>query len=167
MANIIRVDGPVCNFLHGDQGRDGNDPYEKTRTEFLLRGRLVLAVEIERFGHEYIQGCFPVPVAVEIEHHHAFLGYPSLPLCSIRELFGCHRHSRLVAEGCQGLECWNDVIRTQLDYEVNVVREPQVAMRVHGKPPSQKITHACVFQSGDQGLEAREFHDAAIIFVYI
>jgi len=51
--------------------------------------------------------------------------------------------------------------------EIHVVGEPEVAVCADSQTPGHQVAHASGFQGGNQGLEAREFHDPEISFVYI
>ena len=85
----------------------------------------------------------------------------------VRELLRRHRHPRLITKGCQCTKCRNDVAGPELDHQINVVSEPQLAVRVDRQAPGHKVANACMLKCADNGFKTGELHDPGSIALIV
>jgi len=123
-----------------------------------MRIRVVFLFEGEGFGDEDIDGCFSVRVAPELEHLHAFVVDPALPLFGVGELFTGDGHIGPIAKGVQCSEGLFDVFREQSQHKIHILGKTQIAVGVNGEPTGHQILYASGIQYAEYLFGAVEFH---------
>jgi hypothetical protein len=118
----------------------------------------VLLVKAERLGYKDVYGRLTVGITPELQNLHSLVTYPTLTKFFVRELAHRDRNDGSIAKGGEGGERSLDVVRDQLNDNVDVLRKAQISMGADCQSSGYQISHACRLKRGGQSLEAGEFH---------
>ncbi len=97
-------------------------------------------------------------VAPELQHLHSLVTNPRGAKLAVGKLLHGDRHNGPVAQRGEGGECPLYVVRDQLNDDVDVFGEAQIAMRAYCQPTRYQVPDSRSFQRGREGFEAGEFH---------
>ena len=103
-------------------------------------------------------------ITVKIQYLHPFFRYPLPTLILVRELLSRDRHRRPISQPGEHLKCGVNIVRTELNYEIDILCEAQIAVRIDRKPTCDEVAYARAFQRRNKSFEAGKFHGVNIIY---
>jgi len=66
VLDVVEIPRPAGLLLHRDERGQGDESHLQRRRQLALEGARVLALEVERLGHEHADAGFAMKIAEEI-----------------------------------------------------------------------------------------------------
>jgi hypothetical protein len=125
-------------LLHGYESLERNEPNQQCIVERLYECPRVFLFERKWLGHKDVDGRFRMGIAPELQDLHALVPDPTLADRDGCKLLHRHGNAGAIAQRGKRREGALDVLRNELDDEINVLREPEVAVGANRQPPATR-----------------------------